>query len=190
MKKYWYNLLISKFSIRLNKWPKEYDFAKRNRSISEKIITYISNNACLISAQSENQSKSLEIVETDLTKWLIDTSLAETLLFKGFSRLRILLFSVIYFIFNNLNKITQDDPNSTSEFDRRILLHHVLHFYDHNNQIDENISTYEHLCRFLTNFSIFLRTHALKKHKTINRPNYFNTSLEIITRYYINKIIY
>lgn len=147
--------------------------------ISNKNTTTTTTNKSVTSSSSSSSS----------SKWQIDTSLAETILFKSFSRTRLFLFHLSYIVFNNL-KLILDLPTNTTKtstvlirLDKRTLLHHMLKYLDSLNassqQVLDTITTYQHLSRFLLNFTIYLRLNVLNKYQTLNRPNYFNTNLPI-----------
>lgn len=176
----------------MNKWPSEYDFVKRNRWAPEKLVAYINTNACMLSpSPHDDQVDALERTDMEESSWIIDTTLAETLLFKALSPRRVFLFALLHSLLNNLHRIVPNNASTLHHFDRRLVLHHLMHFFDLNNQIDANMSTYEHLCRFLINFSVYLRQKVIKTHRTINRPNYFNLKTNILDSVTtINKLRY
>ena len=130
--------------------------------------------------------------------WRVETGLAETCLFKSLNKYQVFKFYFFFILINNLKQLlaSHSFKSSTSEAEsvrvnKRVLLHHYLRYLELTNSLQESVLSgkssskksglinKEVLLKFCAEFSEFLRTGVLGKHKTLNRPNFFNLNAEI-----------
>jgi hypothetical protein len=164
-----------KFCFKSDKWPKEYNFIQRldtAASLDKKLLNYLEMNTCLIATNEDQQT------------WHIECALAEATLFKSLSKLNLFKFYFFYIMINNLTQLM-----GISEFNmsKKVLLHHFLRYMELNNFLrniaskknNSYLISREILVKFSIDFSEYLRVQVFSKHKTLNRPNFFNPSLDI-----------
>lgn len=166
------------FGFRLNKWPGEYSlFFQRMRKgqlVSNSLLSQLELNTCLITPADSNQDDA----------WLVDTSLAETVLFRSLNKTQIFKFYFYLTLINSLDKLLPSSKlNESIHVDQRVLLHHFFRFLESTSTLQENpvtkskgssksLITKDVLLKFCINFNAFIRSN-LAKHKTLNKPNFF-----------------
>src|SRR5690606_23810227 len=97
-----------KFCFKLDKWPTgEFNFTQRmlaTSSLNTKLINNLEINCCLIRIDEENASV-----------WQVDTSLAETSLFKSLSKYQMFKFYYFYVLINNLKQLLAASNHTCSQ---------------------------------------------------------------------------
>jgi hypothetical protein len=172
-----------KFYVKLNKWPQNYtkEFFKRKRINqkwpSKKLLDYLEKNTCLITTCNS---------EEDI--WQLDTSLAETILFKSMNHTQSFFFYLFYILFENLqiNLPENFKLNLFHFINQKMFMHHFFRFCELNQfDLADSDSTIQksviQLFDLIKKFSQYLK-FVFEKYKTFNKPNYFDLNRSILNK--------
>lgn len=169
-----------KLYLKLGQWPTSYDFRSRLKFIKRQaLLEYISKNTCLITNKSNKDELDMSYDEFGAEKWTIDTALAETVIFKSFSKHQMFIYYYFFNVLNNLKTIIEDRHGMGIQRDEtfignRVLLHHYLRFIDSKSDLGKLDPV-----RLLLNFCTFLRA-SIQTYNSLNRPNFFDLKQEIL----------
>ena len=200
-----------KLHMRLAKWPRSFaaDFFKRQRAQtrwpSQRVLDYIEANACLITsftptAATDEDTQQQQQQQQSEQRWQVDTSLAESVLFKSLGAMHSLVYQLLFLLYQNVPielksnvKSTKAKPAKLYMFHvcpERLFMHHFFRFVE-LNKIDAPSTaetpsaaaanqTLLHLVELVKRFGAHLRA-ALLAHRTLNRPNYFELRRSILS---------
>lgn len=229
-----------KLCLKCDKWPKAYQQGFFNRKRINKlwptknILEDIYFNQCLITyfeptehdheimydSEFQNQEDSTLYDEEKLNasnriysssaKWQLNTSYAESTLFKSLSKQNTFRFYYLYLVFMNLNvqlssetktqlKKTSNSSSSprkmaqNSRFylfnfiNEKIFMHHYFRFLEieeestFENELENSFdATLLNLINLLKKFNNYLK-FVLEKYKCLNQPNYFDLNKSILS---------